>query len=287
VREDAIHFPNFTPRAVCALLDRALASFCVSTNHDGLVNSENVVEIFGSVLTETCLGCKARFRRKFAPPPLNRKCELCGEKLKKTGCRYGQSIYRPGLERAEKAAAEADVALVLGSGMHTWPVTSSGFPKMARSALVLVTLGPTAADHDEGVTRLDSTCDAFMSALMSELQIPVPDFEFSQSIKIRKSLLATGQVEIQVSGENNQEALSFCHEGRVVIVESGKTFDLERSNLSYNLSAEFALPAAAGPIRIELIPRPEFGDSNPHMILLEDSEETFSTYRRTIISSPD
>ena len=282
VREDQIHFPNYTHRAVRELLNRGMADFCVSTNHDGLVTSiwDNVVEIFGSVLTESCLGCKKRFRRQFGPPPLNRKCEECGEKLKKTGCRYGQAIYKPGLERAQEAAEKSDVAIVLGSGMHTWPVTSSGFPGMAKCSIVLVTLGDTVADDDKGITRLDSTCDSFMEALMQELQINVPDFEFSQTIKINCQI-QENRVEIQVSDENPQEALTFCHEGRICFA-SGESFDFDRSNLSFLLTASFTKPASAeGPMRVELIPRLEFNDTKPHVVLMEN-DEMISVYRKTI-----
>ena len=248
VREDHLVFPNFTHRACKALLERGVASFAVSSNHDGLLAGDNVVEIFGSVLTETCLSCKQRFRRQFAPPPLNRKCE-CGGKLKKTGCRYGQTIYRPGLDRATAAADSAEVALVLGSGMHTWPLAAGpdGFPMRAKH-VVLVTLGETAADGNARVDRFDCACDDFMRALMRRLEVPVPPGVFEQHFAVRWRR-SGGQLVVAADADA-QETLVFAHEGTV----NGE--ELERSQLSHTLGA---VVAAAPQLLVRLRPRAAFG----------------------------
>ena len=115
---------------------------------------------------------------------------------------------------------------------------------------------------------------------MQELQINVPDFEFSETIKINCQI-QENRVEIQVSDENPQEALTFCHEGRICFA-SGESFDFDRSNLSFLLTASFTKPASAeGPMRVELIPRPEFNDAKPHVVLMEN-DEMISVYRKTI-----
>ncbi len=51
-------FPNFTHQACKKLLSSGVVAGAVSSNHDALLGPqkhENVVEIFGSVLTEACL----------------------------------------------------------------------------------------------------------------------------------------------------------------------------------------------------------------------------------------
>jgi mono-ADP-ribosyltransferase sirtuin 6 len=211
VREDNIHFPNFTHRACKALLDSAIVEGAVSSNHDSLVSGPNVVEIFGSVLTETCLSCGGRFRRKFAPPPLNRKCE-CGGKLKKTGCRYGQAIHKPGLEKATSLSDNAEIALVLGSGMHTWPLSGDGFPRKAKR-MIVVTLGATAADAQlSSGDRFNCTCDEFMEVLMKELALDVPPGVYEEEF-VCKWTREQNYVSVVIDSNDPQEALTFTHFG--------------------------------------------------------------------------
>jgi NAD-dependent SIR2 family protein deacetylase len=118
VREDQLMLPTFSHCAVRALMERGLVEWITSSNHDGLISGEGVSEIFGSTFHEICLSCKRRVRRGTVTPAIGRSCEECGGRLKKTGCRYGQTIYRPPLEEAEKHAS-SKLAVVLGSGMHT------------------------------------------------------------------------------------------------------------------------------------------------------------------------
>ena len=249
-----------------ALLESGMANFCVSTNHDALVwsSKENVVEIFGSVLTEVCLGCRARFRRRLPPPPLGRKCELCSSKLKKSGCRYGQEIYRPGLQRAEEASQKADVALVLGSGMHTWPVTASGFPGFAND-IFLVTLGETIADRtdDERITRVNAACDDFMTELVNHLDISVPNFEFRQEFVVEFDW-HDGRISVSVKAADQNEALVFSTAGFLRIGDI--VHELDRSNLTYILGGDFAVPAEVNEVCVQLTPRAEFCDENPCIV---------------------
>jgi NAD-dependent deacetylase len=254
VREDHLVFPNFTHRACAELLERGMASSAVSSNHDGLLSGDKVVEIFGSVLTETCLECKQRFRRRFAPPALNRTC-ACDGKLKKTGCRYGQTIYKPGLDRATAAADSAEVALVLGSGMHTWPLAAGpdGFPMRAKH-VVLVTLGETAADGDEAIERFDCTCDEFMRVLMQHLAVPVAPFVFEQRFSVAWKR-SGANVEVTVSAADPQETLAFAHEGSA----GGEEF--ERSQFTHRLSA--TVPGAGPALVVRLRPREAFGPVPP------------------------
>jgi NAD-dependent SIR2 family protein deacetylase len=280
VREDHLVFPNFTHLACRKLLASKVVAGAVSSNHDGLLGQQgpNVVEIFGSVLTETCLSCGGRFRRKFAPPPLNRKCE-CGGKLKKTGCRYGQAIFKPGLEAATSLAEDACVALVLGSGMHTWPLSVDGFPSKAKR-VVLVTLGETAADRDESIERFDCTCDSFMEVLMKELNLaPVDPFVFEEEFQCRWKTV-NGMIELVVvrelktlfgfvvltkvfkeSGDAPAESLCFAHEGEANGIE------LLRSNLTYSLSG--TVPSKNNIVEVLLQPRAEFGECEKVRVVVE------------------
>ena len=62
VREDSLHLKGYSHLCVEKLLEEGLIKFVLSTNHDGLLGThKDVVEIFGSVLTEVCLNCNTRY----------------------------------------------------------------------------------------------------------------------------------------------------------------------------------------------------------------------------------
>ena len=60
--------------------------------------------------------CHTQHIRGVITPALNRTCDTpdCQGKLKKTGVRYGQTVPIGPLRKAEEAASEADLVIVLG-----------------------------------------------------------------------------------------------------------------------------------------------------------------------------
>ncbi len=232
------------------------------------------VDVLGFSLIPVCSNrCNARMRRRFAPPPLNRKCEHCGGKLKKTGCRYGQAIYKPGLDAATSLAENAGVALVLGSGMHTWPLSCDGFPARAKM-VVLVTLGETAADGNDSITRFDCTCDSFMEVLMKELQLEVEPFVFEEEFVCKWRRSENGSIDVMVdSAEAPVEALCFTHAGTV----NGK--ELDRSNMSYVLTATVA---QCNRLEFQLDLRSEFGNNHEKVqVVIQDLQGESGQQKQT------
>lgn len=121
--------PTIGHRAISLLIEKdERFKFVATSNHDGLHQKsgtpwEKSANVFGTAFIEECLSCKNRFIRKTITPALNRYCDNdgCVGKLKKTGVRYGQTVPAEPLEKAEKAAKFADLVLVLGSSMRTYP----------------------------------------------------------------------------------------------------------------------------------------------------------------------
>eukprot|EP00179_Madagascaria_erythrocladioides_P013235 CAMPEP_0198363102 /NCGR_PEP_ID=MMETSP1450-20131203/148599_1 /TAXON_ID=753684 ORGANISM="Madagascaria erythrocladiodes, Strain CCMP3234" /NCGR_SAMPLE_ID=MMETSP1450 /ASSEMBLY_ACC=CAM_ASM_001115 /LENGTH=177 /DNA_ID=CAMNT_0044070403 /DNA_START=15 /DNA_END=545 /DNA_ORIENTATION=+ len=109
-------FPTYAHLAVAALV-RACGVRVVTSNHDNLhvasgVPPEHVAAVFGCGHVETCVACKREFRRHTQTPPLGRKCERCGGRLRKCGVRFGGACPERELARAARFADSADVALV-------------------------------------------------------------------------------------------------------------------------------------------------------------------------------
>jgi NAD-dependent deacetylase len=129
----------------------------VTQNFDGLhqqagVPPELVVELHGTFGHAACLACG--LRHEIAPildclertgdPP---DCSACGGLLKTATISFGQPMPQAAMRRAEEAALDCDLFLVLGSSLVVYP--AAGLPHRARGAgarLALINRDPTPLD---------------------------------------------------------------------------------------------------------------------------------------------
>ena len=154
--------PNAVHRAIVALEKAGKVTAVVTQNIDGLharagTSAERLVELHGTNLLVECQTCRRRddpethfeFFRAHRQTPL---CQ-CGGFLKPATISFGQSLDSRVLERAEKAAANADLVIALGSTLSVYPAAS--FPLLAAqrgAPYVIVNRGPTDHDADPAVS---------------------------------------------------------------------------------------------------------------------------------------
>jgi NAD-dependent deacetylase len=154
--------PNPVHHAIVKLEEREKVLMVVTQNIDGLhalagTSPERLVELHGTNLLVECQSCKWRgdpephfeFFRVNRRPPL---CD-CGGFLKPATISFGQSLEPQALERAEEAAARADLVVALGSTLSVYPAAS--FPLLAarrRAPYVIINRGATDHDHDQSVS---------------------------------------------------------------------------------------------------------------------------------------
>lgn len=154
--------PNAVHRA-CVELERAgRLEMVVTQNIDGLhrkagTSAEKLVEIHGTNIEVECQSCHRRdrpdeyfehFARSRQPP----RCH-CGGPIKPATISFGQGLRPEDLKRASRAAAEADLAVALGSTLSVYP--AAGIPLAAASRgvpYVVVNSGPTEHDNLPGLT---------------------------------------------------------------------------------------------------------------------------------------
>ena len=131
--------PNAGHRAVAALSERASLHTLVTQNVDGLHQAagtppEIVIEIHGTVHSVKCMSCAwrgpmeetlERVRSGEADP----ECRGCGGILKSATISFGENLVPSDLERAQRAAAESDLFLALGSSLGVYP--AAGLPEIA------------------------------------------------------------------------------------------------------------------------------------------------------------
>ncbi len=157
--------PNAGHVALADLERRADLDTLVTQNVDGLHQAagsspQRVIEIHGTIHEAKCLDCGwrgpmhetlARVRAGEDDP----ECLLCGGILKSATISFGENLVPADLQRAQLAAAGADVFLAIGTSLGVYP--AAALPEIAlRSGAVLAILNaePTPYDdHAEFVVR--------------------------------------------------------------------------------------------------------------------------------------
>ena len=155
--------PNDVHRAILRLEQAGRVGMVVTQNIDGLhslagTSPARLVELHGTNSLVECQSCKWRgdpqphfdFFRIHRTAPL---CE-CGGFLKPATISFGQALEPNEIERAQRAAMEADLVVALGSTLSVYP--AAAIPLLAaRRAVpyVIINRGPT--EHDgEGCVSL-------------------------------------------------------------------------------------------------------------------------------------
>ena len=157
--------PNAGHVALAELERRAALHTLVTQNVDGLHQAagsspDRVIEIHGNVREVKCLDCG---RRSPMAEALDRvragdddpHCTECGGLLKSATVSFGESLVPADLERAQEAAAGADVFVAAGTSLGVYP--AAALPELAlRNGAVLVVLNAEPTPFDglaEAVVR--------------------------------------------------------------------------------------------------------------------------------------
>ena len=149
--------PNPGHRAIAALEARGQLHTLVTQNIDGLHqlagnDRANVVELHGTMREVMCLACGDRGPMA---PVLDRlrsgeedpHCHQCGGILKSATVSFGQSLIVEDLDRAQRAAAEADLLLAVGSSLQVSPACwLVPIAHDAGARIVIVNAEPTPYD---------------------------------------------------------------------------------------------------------------------------------------------
>jgi NAD-dependent deacetylase len=149
--------PNAGHCALLALERCGTLHAVVTQNIDGLhqragTSAARVIEVHGTVHEVACMSCGwrgpmqsvlDRVRAGEDDPP----CRTCGGILKSATISFGQPLVPAVIERALRAAEEADVLLAVGTSLQVYPV--AGLVPASKSAgarIVIVNAEPTPFD---------------------------------------------------------------------------------------------------------------------------------------------
>ena len=150
--------PNAGHRALVALERRGTLHALVTQNVDGLHQAagsgpDRVVEVHGTLHRVTCWSCGRRapiaealerVRAGEADP----RCPACGGIQKSDTISFGQALVLEVIDRALRAATEADLLLAIGTTLEVQPVAGM-VPLAARAGarVAIVNAAPTAMDE--------------------------------------------------------------------------------------------------------------------------------------------
>ena len=149
--------PNAGHLALVALERRGKLHALITQNIDELHqiagnSPDKVIEVHGTIRRVMCWQCGERSRmqqvlervRAGDPDP---SCERCGGILKGDTISFGQALVPEVIERAMRAAREADLMLAVGTTLQVYPVAGAvPEAKDAGARVVIVNAQPTPMD---------------------------------------------------------------------------------------------------------------------------------------------
>jgi NAD-dependent deacetylase len=149
--------PNKGHEALVELERRGKLHALITQNIDGLHqragnSSEIVIEVHGTVLEVVCMQCGwrgpmpetlDRVRAGEEDPP----CKFCGGILKSATISFGQALVPEVIDRAMRAAEQAELLLAVGTSLQVYPIADAvPAAKAAGARVVIVNAEPTPFD---------------------------------------------------------------------------------------------------------------------------------------------
>jgi NAD-dependent deacetylase len=149
--------PNTGHLALVSLEKSGRLHTLVTQNIDGLHQAagnspDKVVEVHGTMLEVVCMRCDwrgpmlatlDRVRAGEEDPA----CNSCGGILKSATISFGQALIPEVIDRALKAAQEADLLLAIGTSLNVYPVAGAvPLAKSAGAKIVILNAEPTPMD---------------------------------------------------------------------------------------------------------------------------------------------
>ena len=150
--------PNAGHFALASLERAGRLHALITQNIDGLHQKagntpDKVIEVHGTVREYMCMSCGSRgpmpdvlerVRAGEEDPP----CRDCGGILKSATISFGQQLVPEVIDRAMRAASEADLLLAIGSTLQVYPVAAAvPRAKAAGARVVIVNAEPTGFDE--------------------------------------------------------------------------------------------------------------------------------------------
>lgn len=138
--------PNPAHEALAQMEAHGIATTILTQNIDGLhqlAGSSRVLEIHGSIHTLTCTSCFKHYdAEEFIANLLHAfqlpRCPACGHLLKPDAILFEEQLPIHTWQAAQKAVADCDVLMVLGSSLEVLPVAGLPMRALQKGAALLI-----------------------------------------------------------------------------------------------------------------------------------------------------
>lgn len=149
--------PNAGHLALVSLEHSGRLHALVTQNIDGLHqlagnSPSKVVEVHGTIHEVVCMSCEWRGPMQATLDRVRAgeedpACQSCGGILKSATISFGQSLIPEVIDRAMRAAGEADLLLAIGTSLNVYPVANAvPLAKSAGAKVVILNAEPTPMD---------------------------------------------------------------------------------------------------------------------------------------------
>jgi NAD-dependent deacetylase len=149
--------PNAGHQALVSLEKNGRLHALVTQNIDGLHQAagnspDKVVEVHGTMRQVVCMSCNWRgpmqeTLERVRAGEEDPACRTCGGILKSATISFGQALVPEVIDRAMRAAEEADLLLAIGTSLNVYPVANAvPIAKSAGARVIILNAEPTPMD---------------------------------------------------------------------------------------------------------------------------------------------
>ncbi len=139
--------PNPAHKSLAALENHNYLKAIITQNIDALhqkAGSKRVIEVHGTYLTLTCLGCYQQIRADqeflttFLEQEITPRCPDCGNVLKPDIILYEEQLPAEKWKLAREEVLSCDLLIILGSSLTVTPVSDLPYSALAAGADILI-----------------------------------------------------------------------------------------------------------------------------------------------------
>ncbi len=165
--------PNPAHEAL-AEVEHCCENFCLITqnvdNLHRLAGSQNIIELHGNIWIDRCWDCAHEEPVDGVSEEPVPRCRKCGGMMRPGVVWFGEMLPPGAIERAQSAAAQCDVMLVIGTSSLVQPAASlSGFAQQNGAKVVEINPEATALTHSADLVIAEKAGTA-MPAIVEALQ---------------------------------------------------------------------------------------------------------------------
>lgn len=160
--------PSIAHHFIAKCEAKGISSGVITQNIDGLhtsAGSENVIELHGSVLRNTCMKCGKKHSLSSIITPDKLPLCSCGGLIKPDVVLYEEALNDRDLYRAVELISKADVMIIMGTSLNVYP--AAGLVRYFRGSHLII-INKTTTPYDQNA---DLCINASLKDVLSKIQI--------------------------------------------------------------------------------------------------------------------